>query len=318
MSNVIIGSINRVAANVRSYIQLREANEQLLSQNALLENKYLVLKRAVEFAQADTVRPRGLVVDSLHSPIEFEYCTARVVHSSISGAQNVMTIDKGSKDAVRPGCGVVSAFGVVGIVSAVSEHYASIIPLINSKLRLSCKVQHTDYFGNLSWQDPRSNKAYLTDLPRHASFVPGDTILTSGFSTIFPPNMFVGVSAGKKGAKAFTNVNKVPVRLGTDFARLHYVYVIVQSDYVPKPSDLPSLPLSLAESNGERASLEMLIQRPMPNPEQSAVERSSVEDSVLLVAPSELNGTNAREDDKRGQTQTSPLNTNTHVHTPVQ
>lgn len=239
LSNDFVASVNEISGTVQTYLSLRETNELLMAQNALLEARFLALNRMIEQAAADTVRPLILKVDSLHPPIEFTFQSASVILLSINRVNNVMTIDKGRLDGIRTDCGVVSPCGVVGVVSAVSDHYATVVPLTNAKMKLSCKIQGSEYFGNLSWQDPGNNVAFLTDLPRHAVYNAGDSVLTSGFSSIFPPNLLVGVVDTIRGRNSFQNANKIPVRFATDFGNVRNVYVITHSSYLPKPSELP-------------------------------------------------------------------------------
>ena len=74
--------------------------------------------------------------------------------------------------------GVVDANGVVGIVYKTSPRYSLVIPLLNSKSSISCKIVGSDYFGYLKWEGGDSRFAYLKDLPRHAEFNLGDTVVT--------------------------------------------------------------------------------------------------------------------------------------------
>ena len=76
----------------------------------------------------------------------------RQVNNSVSHLSNYITVNKGSKDGIAPDMGVVSERGVVGIVSTVNDHFSVIIPLLNPKSRLSCKVLGSTYFGALSWK----------------------------------------------------------------------------------------------------------------------------------------------------------------------
>lgn len=240
-TNTVVAHIYRVSQDVRSYFQLRQTNEELLRQNALLENQYLSLKRAFDFALADTVSPLTMLPDSLIAPSTFKFCTACVIGNSLRNDDNVITIDKGRRDGVVPNCGVISAQGVVGVVASASDRYATVIPLVNNRFSLSCKVLGSSYFGDLSWQGDVEKSVYLTNMPRHASYRVGDTVVTSGYSAIFPPNMMVGTIGDRKTKRGtlLKNRIKIPILLSTPFEKLDYVYVILQSDYVPRPEHLP-------------------------------------------------------------------------------
>ncbi|AAQ66455.1 rod shape-determining protein MreC [Porphyromonas gingivalis] len=232
VANALTGRINSLTGEVRSYMSLREKNRMLLDANARLELEYISLKRAVDAAVADSVRPLLFRPDSLNpQPVEMDYLRAQVVNASYNRVENFMTIDKGRADGVLPEMGVVSATGVVGAVTAASDHYAIVIPIINPKFKLSCRLKGSEYVGSILWEKPGSNVAQLTDLPRHVQLAQGDTVVTSGYSSIFPANLMVGRVGKIKGKDTplaeRNSFSAVPVILSADFGRLTDVYVIL-------------------------------------------------------------------------------------------
>ena len=124
-----------------------------------------------------------------------------------------------------PDMGVVSERGVVGIVSTVSDHFSVIIPLLNPKFRLSCKVLGSSYFGSLSWNGRNTLYANLDELPRHVEFQKGDTIVTSGYSAVFPSGIIVGTVADFE-KQHDDNFYSLQVELATDFQALNNVRII--------------------------------------------------------------------------------------------
>jgi rod shape-determining protein MreC len=145
-----------------------------------------------------------------------------VINNSINRADNYITIDKGSEDHIRPDMGVVGANGVVGIVYRVSNHYSLVISLLNSKSSVSCKISGHGYYGSLQWEYGEPDRAYLKDLPRHAQFAVGDTVVTSGYSAVFPEGIMVGtidrIADSKDGMSYLLRV-----KLATDFSRVNSV-----------------------------------------------------------------------------------------------
>ncbi len=125
--------------------------------------------------------------------------------------------------------GVVDQNGVVGIVNLVSDKYARIISLLNPNFRLSCKLKGSDVFGSLVWDGRSPDQALLEELPKHTVFQPGDTIVTSGYSAVFPEGIPVGtVISSDKGAD--DNFFTLRVNLLTDFSRLSTVRLIANDD----------------------------------------------------------------------------------------
>lgn len=234
-SNRLVGSIQQVTGEVSSYIGLREKNRLLTESNAQLEIQYLQLKQQMDFALADTIKPLTFIQDSTEAIPEMQFLTARVVSSTINRGHNLIVINRGAEAGVKKDMGVMSARGVVGIVSSVSQGYSVVVPLINPSLKLSCKLKRTNHFGYLTWDSPGSVTSRLTDLPSHVRVNVGDTIVTSGYSSVFPPNLYVGrvdSSFQVRDGVALGNGN-IPVTLGADFGTLDFVYVVMAGVFVP-------------------------------------------------------------------------------------
>ena len=228
---IMLSTANVVAANVvsaggsfASYLNLRDKNKELIERNGQLEIELLRLQRRLEVMTSDTIRFQSFVGDS-SIYFQYEVTAAKVVNNSVAYLSNYITIDKGRSDGIEPDMGVVSERGVAGIVSTVSEHYSVVIPILNPKFRLSCKVLGSGYFGSMSWDGRNMQYAKLDELPRHVDFQVGDTIVTSAFSAIFPEEIMMGtVSSFEK--QRDDNYYSLTVKLATEFARLNTVMVI--------------------------------------------------------------------------------------------
>lgn len=226
-SNTVVGHILSVSGSAKSYMGLYEENKLLFDQNSRLELQVLALQQEVEMLKSHVLSYDSLIVDSI--PLSYSYVTARIVNNNMPGLSNYITIDKGARDGVRPDMGVVSTAGVVGVVSTVNEHFSVVIPLLNPKLRISSKLYHGSYYGSLSWDGRDVSYAYLEELPRHAVFQEGDTVVTSGYSAVFPPGVMIGTVA-EFDEKRDYNFYSLKIKLSTDFMRLKAVRVI-RNDY---------------------------------------------------------------------------------------
>lgn len=227
--SVYFSSANRVAvvvydlqSEVTSYLGLRKANRDLQLRNGELEMEVVNLKaqlnRYRSAAGADTIPADSVLHD-------YDFVVARVVNNSVAQINNYITLDKGRAEGIKPEMGVVDQNGVVGIVNVVGEHHAVAISVLNPKLRLSCKVKGSDYFGSLVWDAVNPRYAVLEEMPRHVEFAPGDTIVTSGYSSVFPEGLMVGIISDYKKQRD-DNFYALRVELSTDFGGLGYVRVI--------------------------------------------------------------------------------------------
>lgn len=226
--NQIVGRINETMTQVYSYMGLRGENERLLLEKASLEYELASLRRSVEDAVAHNSLPAQVLSSEDHPD---DYVPARIVTQTALLGDNYYLINRGSSSGIKVDMPVMSQYGVVGIIAEVGREYAVVIPITNSKLRLSCVVQRKGYQGQLNAQG-RGQSIVLGGVPLHADIAKGDTIVTSGFSYIFPEGAMVGVVhepdslVGSSGAdRAFGTYR---ISLATDFERLRYVYVILR------------------------------------------------------------------------------------------
>ena len=226
-ANAVTGKVYEWDSAVESYFSLSGVNSQLTQRNAFLEQQIRMLDDSI----ARLTRSQETAVTRLSSMVPFQGCRlipAKVVANMVNRYDNLITIDKGSADGVKRDMGVVCGMGVVGIVYLVSEHYSIVIPALNSHSNISCTIQRRGYFGYLRWRGGSSQLAYLEDVPRHAHFKLGDNVVTSGYSSVFPPGVMVG-----KVLHVFNSADglsyRVQVKLSTDFARLRDVCLVDDS-----------------------------------------------------------------------------------------
>lgn len=227
-TNMAVGHLNEWMTEGRSYLDLRRKNELLLQEKARLEHDYIALKRAVSDAQAEGNLPDSLLYN-LQGITRREVVTARIVNLVNRTGDLYYIINRGEQDGIRADMAVMSEHGVMGTVMQASKHYAVVIPVINSKLKLSCSLKGKEYRGTLSAQGLNA-PVILGGLPLHAEVEAGDTVQTSGYSYVYPEGLMVGIveqsdTEGVEGAE--TAFGTYRIRLATDFERLSYVYVLL-------------------------------------------------------------------------------------------
>ena len=224
-ANTVVGAVYEVSGGISSYFHLKSVNEDLLDRNMLLEEQINNLEKALKERQLDSI-----AVYSIRKMPQKDYqlFKARVIKNGLNLADNYITLDKGSSSGIHSEMGVVDGNGIVGIVYETSPSYSVVISVLNSKSNISCKIVGSDYFGYLKWEHGDSRYAYLKDLPRHAEFNLGDTVVTSGFSTVFPEGIMVGtvddMSDSHDGLSYL-----LKIKLATDFGKLSDVRVIARN-----------------------------------------------------------------------------------------
>jgi rod shape-determining protein MreC len=216
-SNHIVGTAYERVNEFSSYLILRKTNDSLAAENARLKN---LLKSSF---YDDSLR-QVTVNDSILKQ-QYTYIVARVINNSVHQKNNYLTINRGSKHGIKTGMGVTSASGVIGIVLNTSDNFATVRSLLNTETKISASVEGN--IGSLVWGDGNYDSRYalLKDIQSHLNIKKGARVLTSEFS-LFPQGTNIGYvteSDSKDGNSALN----IQVKLDTDFAKLQYVYVVI-------------------------------------------------------------------------------------------
>lgn len=238
----LTGGLGKTMTEGYSYLGLRGENERLLMRNAELEAELLSLRRSMALQEAEGAKAQ--LPDGQGDAIPA--ITARVVNKVGRLGDTYYLIDKGSADDLRVDMPVLSSAGIVGVVAETSEHYALVIPVVNPKLKLSCTIASKGIQGQLSSQG-LGRATILGNIPLHAEVSPGDTILTSGHSYLFPEGIMVGVvedssTDGVAGEEAGFGTYRVS--LATNFETLSYVYIRL----MPSMEELKALEATITAS----------------------------------------------------------------------
>jgi len=221
-ANVVAGKVYELNAYAESFFALTKVNQELTKRNLILEQQLVALQGLHVKTSADSSR---MYMEQQQLLSRFKLYPAKVVSNSLDKRDNFITIDKGAVDGIRKDMGVACGSGVVGVVYMVSQHYSVVIPVLNSHSNTSCMIRGRGYFGYLHWTGGSPELAYVDDIPRHARFALGMNVVTSGYSSIFPPGIMVG-----KILHVFNSPNglsyRLQVKLATDFGNLRDVCVI--------------------------------------------------------------------------------------------
>lgn len=219
-ANVVTGSVYNAWSSVTGYFHLKAINENLQERNAQLQNEVLNLKSRNAALSA-------LLRDSIPTPTveRFDYIAAGVINNNTRHPKNYFTINRGKLDGVSTGMGVVDQNGVVGIVNVTGPHMSRVISLLNETQHFSVKLAGTQFVGSLVWKGGDPGIGYVVEIPRHAKYQVGDTVVTSGFSTSFPEGIPVGTILSRVRSRD-DSFFTFKVKLASDFNTINAVRVI--------------------------------------------------------------------------------------------
>ena len=217
-SNKISGKIFSISSNVESFINLSIVNDSLSIENARLKNQVLTERYSNKINT-------GVYTDTSMSFQQYTYIQAKVINNTILKRNNYLTLNRGRIHGIRKNMGVICGDGIVGIVKDVSDHYCSVISFLHKDSRISAQLNSSKDFGSLVWDGLNPKIASLRDIPTHVKVKIGDSITTTGFSSIFPENVMVG-KVNSVSQKNGDNFFEVSINLSTNFSTLRYVYVV--------------------------------------------------------------------------------------------
>lgn len=240
-ANTVSGKVMEWQSNILAYLALGDNNRALTERNVVLEHRIAQLEHQLKKLDTQQSYTEQRTDSLLRS---YQLLAATVVNNSVLLQDNYITINRGEADGVRPEMGVVCGTGVVGIIYLTAPHYSIVMPVLNSKSNISCRLRKSGYFGYLNWDGGNPLYAWMNDVPRYAKIRTGDVIETSGFSSVFPEGLFIGKVNQVRNSKDGLSY-RIKVHLGTDFARLRDVSIIMSSDQ----NELDSLASQLKEKS---------------------------------------------------------------------
>jgi len=230
-SSYVIASLNECSSRVTGYFALSQVNEDLIVENTQLRTELMQLRSLVEpMMENDSTY--------YYSHLQWSFVPAKVVDMQTASNHNYIVVNKGERDGIEEGQGVLSQNGVVGLVSKVNSHFSLVVPMIHPKMNLSCRIRKNAQQGFLHWQGPSCLYAYLDDIGRHVEVSEGDTVVTSGLTGRFPEDILVGVIDQVKIEDGDANY-RIRVRLSTDYRSLEYVQIIDNTNLIEQEQLIP-------------------------------------------------------------------------------
>jgi rod shape-determining protein MreC len=232
-ANGLVGGIYSSSSNVKQYFHLKAINDSLVAENARLYTN--IYSKDSSFHTKDTINFKDTTAKYVG---RFVYIAADVVSNSTAYRNNYLMLNVGTADGVTRQCGVVCNDGVVGLIYDVSEHFCTVISLLNSNAKISAKLDSVNNAGTLLWNGLNPRLAQIDDINKHVKLETGQGISTSGLSYVFPRNIKIGEV---DTFEVVGNNNHISVKLSTPFETLYKVYVVRNLDFEEETKLLNSI-----------------------------------------------------------------------------
>ncbi len=215
------GYVDQRISGITQFIHLKDDNKELQTENADLRKELELLKGEISESKLPSDPINNV---AFHQT--YRFVPVQVINNSVMKKYNMMTINKGSRQGIEKGMGVISGNGVVGYVYKTSDNYARVMSLLNPNSKTTVQLKKNQYFGMLAWEGKDPRFAKLQEIPKYIEVAKGDTIETDGKSGVIPGGIMIGTVFSSE-IDEVTGELDIQIKLKEDFARLRYVQVVV-------------------------------------------------------------------------------------------
>lgn len=190
---------------------LNQENNRLLSENQQLR-EILLQQRYMDSSL------------TLPGQQQFQYIPAQVIRNETHRQHNVLYLNRGSADGIKPDMGVITTRGIIGFVNGVSEHFCQVVSLLDIDRGITGTISRTGTFGPVRWDGLDARQVIMDEIPIHTRFSVGDTIVSSGYSLLFPKDIPIGTIASHELVDGVSH--RLHLNLFEDFRSLQFVYIV--------------------------------------------------------------------------------------------
>ena len=250
-ANTVVGLIYEKRSALIYYISLDKMNDSLLNENVRLHKALASLTAKDTVFDLHSKLPTILASDtgstaskaankdttSKHTLeyAEYEYKTAMVINNSTNNVNNYITINRGSNSGIAKGMSVITGTGLVGWVEHVSAHYATVLSIMSKQQVVSARLKDGTY-GFSYWDNENPTQFVMKDMPQQIKVKPGDSVFTTSYSRLFPPDILLGTVI-KSVFNKHNGYYQLYLKPSVNFRNLQYVYV-VQNKMIPERKQL--------------------------------------------------------------------------------
>ncbi|MBR9978792.1 MAG: rod shape-determining protein MreC [Bacteroidetes bacterium] len=149
---------------------------------------------------------------------------AEIVGKNLTSGQNMITLDVGRRDSIEVNMPVINEEGLVGKIVATSERHSIAMLAVNRGFRATAKIKRSRIDGIIAWD--AGEYLLLRNVRKSADALPGDTIVTSEYSNIFPPEIMIGIIRDIGPSEDGGPHSRIEVEARVNFAALERVFVV--------------------------------------------------------------------------------------------
>lgn len=203
---------------------LKEENRKLKERNDELSAK--LINYEVILSENSILKEH---VNLTASYPDYDVIVADVISETVSNWEEVILINRGEQDGIKPEMAVVAEEGLVGYVTSVTSNTAKVVTILDPGATVSARTTRTrdslTCKGNSSLSS--ENKIKVNKIPTGLTLIEGDRIETSGLGGKYPKGIPIGEIV-KFTVKKNPVENVAVLKTYVDFNRLETVAVIAE------------------------------------------------------------------------------------------
>ncbi|MGA7525109.1 MAG: rod shape-determining protein MreC [Acidobacteriaceae bacterium] len=217
----------------------------------------------------------------------YKTVAAQVIGTSGTEQSQVLLIDKGSRDGLKPDMPVITPDGIVGKTRDVFAHTSQVLEISDPTSGAGVVLEKTRIRGVLrgdTWGHPE-----IVNISPDERIQKGDTVLTSGGDGIYPRGLAVG-SVVKVVPDPDGTLDNVLIKPAANLARLEEVLIITSTgDKMPAQMQEDLTQATEAEQKASDVLAERLPSRIDPNsPGNGQQQASSIQETEPPRPPQAL------------------------------
>jgi rod shape-determining protein MreC len=200
----------------------------LEKENQILREKLLkasIQNQKLQEHMLENIRLKRLLMFKQGS--QYSFIPASVIGFGQEQTIRSLILNVGSADSIRKNQAVLTEAGLVGKILDAETQQALTQILMDRNTLVSARLQKSREVGVVGWSGNLWLDLYY--IPKDVEVEPGEVVITSGLSRIYPKGIKIGVVAEVE-EKEYELFKKIKIKPAVDFNRLEDVFVVLASD----------------------------------------------------------------------------------------
>jgi len=226
--NIFSGNLNERMQSFSNYTHLQEVNDSLMQENSRLKEKII----NINYYNKENSHKQFSGDSSL---MQYQLIPVNLCSKTINLRNNYFSICQGKNKGLRKRMGIITEKGIVGITTKCTERFCKSIFIINSQSRINAQIKTKEYEGIIQWESLDQRELSMYAIPKFANVLKGDTVETSGHSTVFPEGIPIGLVTDVEILEG-QNEYKLKLKMFEDLSRVENAYAVNYNYWQEKDS----------------------------------------------------------------------------------